>query len=232
MWSAGHSDVASTRGGGWAVTALSPHVWARHRTDAPQSHGNHVVRCPSAVNSWTPHAGTQRHLTCPSEDTGHSPQSGSGAGKPEPPRGLHSAQTPLLSSGAGPDHDRTAGAGGLVGAGIPQTQWWAVGSAPAAVGLDPPPPSLWGNLPGQRGSHSSRPARRSLPCCQAKALFVCPGPSKALLSPIHALPGWHVDARPDGQPRDWPPEHAALSGHRGTRRHQCESLELGVGGEG
>ena len=73
-----------------AVTALSPQVWARHRTDAPQSHINHVVRCPSAVNRWTPHTGTQRHLTCPLEDTGHSPQSGIGAGKPEPPQGLHS----------------------------------------------------------------------------------------------------------------------------------------------
>lgn len=45
---------------------------------------------------------------------------------------------PLLSLGAGPDHDRTAGAGDLVGAGLPQTQWWAAGSAPAAVGLNPP----------------------------------------------------------------------------------------------
>lgn len=183
------------------------------------------------MNRWTPHAGTQRHLTCPSEDTGHSPQSGIGAGKPEPPRGLHSEhKCPFCPRVLVPT---TTAQQGLV-------TWWVQGFLRPSGGqwaLPPqqlastPPPSLWGNVPRQQGSHSSRPTWRSLPCCLAKALFVCPGLSKALLSPIHALPGWHVDTRPDGQPRDWPPEHAALSGHRGTRRHQWESLELGVGGK-
>lgn len=158
-----------------------------------------------------------------------SPQVGIGAGEHEPPRGLHSEHgCPFRPQALAPS---STGQQGLV-------TWRMRGLlGPRGGGQGVLPPERSDSAPtqprsepsGQQGSHSSHPAQRSLPCHPAEALFVCPGPSKALLSPIHALPGWHVDARPDSQPGDWPPEHAALSGHCGTRRHQCESLELGVG---
>lgn len=69
-----------------------------------------------------------------------------------------------------------------------------------------------------------------VPCRPAEALFVCPGPSKALLSLLFTpcpgsmwVPG--LTASPVTGRRS-----TQLSGHRGTRRHQCESLGLGVGG--
>lgn len=57
---------------------------------------------------------------------------------------------------------------------------------------------------------------------QPWGLLVCPGSSKALLSLF-------TDARPDCQPGDRPLGHAARPGHRGTRRHQGDSVGLGVG---
>lgn len=42
---------------------------------------------------------------------------------------------PSPSCGTGPNH--TTGAGDLVDTGLPQIQWWAVGSAPEAISFDP-----------------------------------------------------------------------------------------------
>lgn len=65
---------------------------------------------------------------------------------------------------------------------------------------------------------------------RARRSPVCPGLSQARLSPIHSLPRLACGQRADGWPGDQPLEHTALSGHCGTRHHQCESLESGGDG--